>query len=251
MNTRERFETSFPVASYEAGHNGNLSLYALFNRFQDLAGEHAAFLQVGYEELRNMKLTWILSRIKVQILSLPAWGDIVRLATWPKGVDRLFALRDFSLTSERGETLVLATTAWLLVDVEKNRPQRIDVLPIDLQFTGAPHAIREIPDKISMPQQLTPVFEKPIWVSDIDMNQHVNNAQYAKWIGDCFPEDQYRNRQLTSMHINYLDEVLLGDTIGLMKTPDDVKAEEYIIGGMSRRKGAMAFHARITWSSRV
>jgi medium-chain acyl-[acyl-carrier-protein] hydrolase len=248
MNTRDRFETSFPVASYEASLNGKLSPYALLNRFQDLAGEHAAFLKVGYEELRNMKLAWILSRIKVQVLSLPAWGDTVQLATWPKGVDRLFALRDFSLTSERGEALVLATTAWLLVDVEKNRPQRFDVLPIDLQFPGAPHAIREIPEKISMPQQLTPVFEKPIWASDIDMNQHVNNAQYAKWIGDCFSEDHHRHRRLTSMHINYLEESLLGDTIELLKTPDDDGADEYFIGGMSKTKGSMAFHARVTWS---
>jgi medium-chain acyl-[acyl-carrier-protein] hydrolase len=247
MNSRERFETMFPVASYEADLNGNLSLFALFNHFQDLAGEHAAFLEVGYEELRSMKLTWILSRIKVQVRSLPAWGDTVQLATWPKGVDRLFALRDFSLTSEKGETLVLATTAWLLVDVEKNRPQRIDVIPVDLRFPGASHAIREVPDKIALPQHLTPIFEKPIWISDLDTNQHVNNAQYAKWIGDCFSEDHYRHRRLTSMHINYLEEALLGDTIELLKTPEDGSAGEYFVGGMSKTKGSMAFHARLTW----
>ena len=147
MNSRERSETSFCVASYEADLTGKLSLFALFNRFQDLAEIHAAYLQVGYDLLRESKLAWILSRIKVQILSLPGWGDTVQLATWPKGIDRLFAQREFSLKNEMGETLVLATSAWLLVDIEKNRPQRIETLPIDLRFPGSRMPFRERPTR--------------------------------------------------------------------------------------------------------
>ena len=247
MNTRERFDTTFSVASYEADLTGKLSLFALFNRFQDLAGIHAAHLQVGYEHLQVSKLAWILSRIKVQILSLPSWGDTVQLATWPKGIDRLFAMREFSLTSEKGATLVLATSAWLLVDIEKNRPQRIESLPTDLRFPRAPHAIQEELDKIQMPDGLGTVFDRPVWLSDIDTNRHVNNAQYAKWVGDCFSEHQCRNRRMTSMQINYLEETLSGDTIGLLKTPEDDLASEYFIAGVSRRKGSTVFHARVTW----
>ena len=143
MTTREQADTTFTIASYEADLDGKLSLFALFNRFQDLAGIHANHLQVGYEQLQKLKLAWILSRIHVQIRSLPNWGDTVRLATWPKGVNRLFAMRDFSLKDGKGETLVLATTAWLLVDIGKNRPQRIESLQVDLRFPGAPHAIEE------------------------------------------------------------------------------------------------------------
>jgi medium-chain acyl-[acyl-carrier-protein] hydrolase len=248
MNTHERSDTTFSVASYEADFAGKLSPYALFNRFQDLAGVHATYLQVGYEQLRESKLAWILSRIRVQILSLPSWKDTVRLATWPKGIDRLFAMREFSLTSEKGETLVLATSAWLLVDIVKNRPQRIENLPVDLRYPGAPHAIRETPDKIQMPEHLATALEKAVWLSDIDTNRHVNNAQYAKWVSDCFSEDQFRTRRITSMQINYLEETLLGDTVNLLKTPEDSLAGEYLIGGVSRKKGSMVFHARVMWA---
>lgn len=55
MLTRERCEDSFLIASYEADFSGMLSLYALFNRFQELAGIHAAHLQVGYETLQQTK----------------------------------------------------------------------------------------------------------------------------------------------------------------------------------------------------
>ena len=247
MNTRERFETTFGVASYEADLTGKLSLFALFNRFQELAGMHAEYLQVGYDLLRESKLAWILSRIRLHIISLPSWGDTIQLATWPKGIDRLFAMREFSLKNEMGEILVLASSAWLLVDIDKNRPQRIETLPVDLRFPGAPPAIQETPDKIEMPERLTPVFDRPVWLSDIDTNMHVNNAQYAKWIGDCFSGDQFRSRRMKSMQINFLEETLLGDTIELLKAPGDDLATEYFIAGKSRKKGSTVFHARVDW----
>jgi len=81
MNSRERYEDTLSVVSYEADSTGRLSLYALFNWFQDIAGKHAAFLRVGYNELRDANLAWVLSRIKVEVHSFPRWGDTVHLAT--------------------------------------------------------------------------------------------------------------------------------------------------------------------------
>jgi acyl-ACP thioesterase len=248
MNTRERFDTSFSVASYETDLTGKLSLFALFNRFQDLAGLHADSLNVGHKQLRELNLAWILSRMRVEISSLPKWSDTVQLATWPKGVDRLFAMRDFSLSNEEGEKLVLATSAWLLVDIVKNRPQRIENLPVDLQFRGAPQAITEIPDKIFMPEGMRTMFERPVVLSDIDINRHVNNAQYVKWIGDSFSEEQYRSHRVKSLQINYLEETLLGNTIALLKSPEDDQAGEYFLSGVNRAKGSTVFHARVAWN---
>jgi medium-chain acyl-[acyl-carrier-protein] hydrolase len=247
MNTRERYEEIFSIASYEADIQGNCSLFALFNRFQDIAGKNATSLQVGYDELQQMKLAWVLSRIKVQIHAMPRWEETVIFATWPKGIDRLFALRDFCLTNEKGETLAVATSAWLLIDIEKGRPRKIESLPVNLQFPSAPHAIQEPLDKIQLPENMLPIFEKPIWLSDIDMNCHVNNAQYAKWITDCFPQEQSLHRHISSVQINFLEETLLGDTITLLKTPKESLVREYFLSGVSRTKGTHVFQANVRW----
>ena len=247
MNSREKFEETFSVASYESDVNGHLSLFALFNRFQELAGHHAAYLHVGYETLNKEGLAWILSRIKVQMVSLPQWGDTVQLATWPRGIDRLFALRDFCVTDGNGQPLVNAASAWLLVDVEKGRPRRIESLPVDLHFPHAPSALRERLDKIQMPEVSTAVLEKPIWLSDLDTNRHVNNAQYVKWISDCFSEEEYRRRRIASLQINYLEETLLGDSVALFKIPPDAASTEYFLEGVNRAKGTKVFHAHVVW----
>jgi medium-chain acyl-[acyl-carrier-protein] hydrolase len=214
---------------------------------RDILGFLTAHLQVGYNQLQELKFAWILSRIRMQIISLPRWCDTVNLATWPKGIDRFFAMRDFSLTNESGETLVLATSAWLLVDIKKNRPQRIETLPVDLQFPGAPHAIKETPDRIQLPEGLSTAFERQVWLSEVDINRHVNNAQYAKLVADCFSENQFHNRRMISVQINYLEETLAGDSVALLKSPEDDQASEYFIGGISRKKGSVVFSARITW----
>jgi acyl-ACP thioesterase len=247
METRERCEITFRVASYESDLNGAMSLFALFNRFQELAGAHAAHLGVGYDRLRESHLAWILSRIMVDLQAPPSWGDTVTLATWPKGVDRLFALRDFSLTGPKGKVLVLATSAWLLVDLAKQRPQRIESLPLDLRFPGAPDALAERPDKIALPDGPAAWFERPVWLSDIDVNHHVNNAQYAKWIGDCFPEETFRARRTKRAQINYLEATLPHDIVKLRRVPEHDRAMDYCIEGVSGRTGSVAFQSRVEW----
>lgn len=215
QHMQARFESRFPVASYEVDADGALSLFALFNRFQDLAGLHAAHLGVGYDALRRQSLAWLLSRIRIEIDALPHWGDIVQLATWPKGIERLFALRDFTLADERGDVMLRSTSAWLLVDIQRKRPARIERLDVDLAFENAPDAIADRPERLEAVDALTPVFEHVVRPSDIDVNRHVNNAQYVKWICDCLDNTPSR---ITSIAIDYLEESRLGDTIILRRS---------------------------------
>jgi len=213
MQTRAMREETFSVASFDVDFTGRLALSSLFERFQDIAGLHATFLDVGFDRLRELGVAWMLSRINVSIEALPTWGETVTLRTWPKGVDRLFALRDFRLTSHDGIVLALATTCWLLVDLEKGKPRRIESLNVDLQFPDAEDAISEVPDKLTAPALLEPAYERSIRASELDVNEHVNNAHYVRWVMDCFDAGQLRARSLRSIQLNYLDQARLGDPI--------------------------------------
>ncbi len=247
MQTRKMQEERFPIASFDVDFNGTLSLPSLFTRFQDIAGLHATHLGVGFEELRTLGVAWMLSRIKVKITSLPTWREAVTLRTWPKGVDRLFALRDFNVTSDNGVVLILATTCWLLVDLERGKPRRIESLNVDLQFPGAEHAIRELPDKIAVPQELTPIYERQIHFSDLDMNEHVNNAQYVRWVMDCFEPSALRDRKIRSIQLNYLGQARYGDRVRiLMGTTGDPSPGDYI-EGVNAKSGEKVFQALIEW----
>ncbi len=247
MQTREMREEEFPVASFDVDSNGRLSLPSLFARFQEIAGLHATHLGIGFEELRKLDVAWMLSRIKVRIESLPTWWETVTLRTWPKGVDRLFALRDFKVTSHHGKVLAVATTCWLLVELEKGRPRRIESLNVDLQFPGADHAIREIPDKIVVPQELKPVYEKQILFSDLDVNEHVNNAQYVRWAMDCYDPEVLRAKKVKSIQLNYLGQARYGDRVEILSATTEEASHTAYIEGVNTKNGEKIFQSLIEW----
>ncbi len=105
---------------------GRLPLSALVDFMQDLAGEHADLLGVGTASLRKRNQSWVLSRMRIEAGRMLRAGEEVDLATWPRGIDRLLALRDFLLLDAGGRPVIAASSSWLLVDLGSMRPQRID-----------------------------------------------------------------------------------------------------------------------------
>jgi len=70
-----RLEKEYPVHVYDTGPDGRLSLYALFNCFQDIASDHAVRLGYGRDELLRQNQFWVLSRIYAEINALPHWEE--------------------------------------------------------------------------------------------------------------------------------------------------------------------------------
>lgn len=233
----------FRIKSYEADHTGSLKLHSLFNELSDVAANHAARLGVGYKELLQAGYFWVLSRIKVRIFRLPAMGENVVLETWPKGVERLFALRDFRMMDGAGATLVAATSAWLLLDAGRSRPHKIEVLPYKIPLREGVDALPGLPEKLTHVEGLDLKYERKVMPSDLDVNNHVNNAEYVRWITDCAGcEDP---GAIASIQVNYLDEALLGDTIELRSGKE---AGQFLrVEGVSRSGGSTVFQARIGW----
>ena len=56
--------------------------------------------------------------------------------------------------------------------------------------------------------------------SDIDMVNHVNNAAYVRWVMDEY-RGAFPNAEISEFSINYLQEVLLGDTVRIYHTIND------------------------------
>ncbi len=235
---------SMPVRSYDVGNTGVLKPQVLFQFFQEAAGKHATHLGVGYDTLQSLGLFWVLSRVKAAIDALPAWGDQVTLTTWPKGIDRLFALRDFRMSDRDGRTMVRGTSCWLLVDIQKMRPRRIDSIPRTFPLNDTEHALQESLDKIAVPPGLEMQYERRVMASDLDVNNHVNNTEYVRWITDSLETGQGTTPSVRSLQINYLEEAKLGETmifsLGRDRSPGVVFVE-----GVNRENGTKVVQARI------
>jgi acyl-ACP thioesterase len=239
------WKESMPVRSFEVGKSGLLKPQVIFQFFQEAAGKHATHLGVGYETLRGLGLFWVLSRVKVEISKLPAWGDEVTLTTWPKGVDRLFALRDFRLSDRDGNEIVRGTSCWLLVDAEKMRPRRIDSIPRSFPLNDKEHALQESLDKIPVPAGLDIRYERRVMTSDLDVNNHVNNTEYVRWITDCLETGDGPASSIRTLQISYLEEAKLGETMVFSLGRADNAPGTIFVEGAKLVNGAKVVQAKI------
>jgi len=177
----------------------------------DAAGAHASHLDLGVAELRRRDLTWMLARLRVTLFGRPRPGEPVTVTTWPSGVARLFALREFRMTPTEGQALAAATSAWLLVDLRSRRPIRPDPYVAHLRV---PERALDVPlDKLDPPAEPSWSHAVTVRPDDIDFNDHVGSVCYVRWIEEALAKAGGRPEALADLEIDYLAEVLLGDTV--------------------------------------
>jgi medium-chain acyl-[acyl-carrier-protein] hydrolase len=209
------FIKEYPVHVYETGPDGKLSLASLFDYFQDIASEHAVSLGYGREELMKNNHFWVLSRMFSRITELPEWGSKITIRTWPRGTDKLFALRDFEARFSDGRIAAKATSSWLILDYSTKRVKRPDEDLSRLHFRPESiGALERNADKLAPPAD-TPVPGQPfrVRISDLDVNLHTNNVRYIKWVTDSYDLDFTMNNVPVSLEINYLAESRFNDNI--------------------------------------
>jgi acyl-CoA thioesterase FadM len=103
------------------------------------------------------------------------------------------------------------------------------------------HAIAGVPGKLAPAHTLELTLERKIMPSDLDVNNHVNNAEYVRWIADCVACSGRAG--VSSLQVNYLDEALLGDTVELRSGHGGGAILR--IDGVSRTSGSTLFQAEV------
>lgn len=222
---QKTFTKKLVVQSSESDSNKKLKPFSFLCNAQELANEHAERLGFGYDELIKHNCAWVLSRIKVKFLATPKWQDVYNLTTWHKGMEGLFSLRDFSATSEQDSTtpIISATTSWLIIDLTTRRIVRADHLFGEDIFQTA-HLENALPSscgKLVTPKEMEKSFSHSVRISDIDMNQHTNNAKYIEWAFDVLPFEVVKEKDVDEFQINYSKETKLGDTIDFYMSNSD------------------------------
>ncbi len=204
---------TFPVRLIEIDAHGTLAVGALCDYLQEAAGNHAGAFGVSVASLMERHLTWILSRLRLRIDRLPAAGERLEVRTWPTGVERLFALRDFEVLDAQGCRIATALSAWLILDTAARRPVRI-------QSVFDPPGIGETTRALNVGIEKLPAFERadretPVLVrlSDLDTNDHANNARIAEWVVEGVGRDVWQRSHIRGLDIDFLAESLHGDAV--------------------------------------
>lgn len=205
---------SYAISSFQVDPRGKARLTALANFLQETAYKHADSLHLGYRHLAENNSAWILSRMRIRVLEYPDWDEELTVETWPRGIEKLFAMRDFRIRNTAGQVITEASTAWLMVDAKTHRPMRIppDFIPIQIRSDSV---FKQSQGKIQVPADLQVYETRTVKYADLDIVGHVNNVKYIEWCTDAAEPDLVMQRGISGISINFISEARLGEQVEL------------------------------------
>lgn len=203
----------YQLKYYELDFKKVLKPSALMNFLQDMATKNAEMLGFGPSFVFTKNYAWFLIKYHMEFDNYPQDLDSIIIKTEARGYSKILAFRDFELwTADNKNRLGRVSSQWMMVDLETknalNLSKTIDFMPkyekreTDLTF-----------GKVLAPEKIN--FEKTFEIryDDIDVNQHVNNANYIIWAFETLPYEFRAKYKLKTLDIVYKKEIAFGYSI--------------------------------------
>jgi medium-chain acyl-[acyl-carrier-protein] hydrolase len=171
-----------------------------------------------YTELCNLlQMTaaaqaWVLSRMRVEVSSLPKWRDVVTIKTWINSLENSRSVRALEMYLN-GRKIVGSETFWAVFNTQLRRPEALALPYGHFELFPDNKATQETFSKINLNHEKEMVFEKTVRLSDLDIVNHANNVKYLEWCLDLADETKILNQEIDSFEMNFMKELSLKDEV--------------------------------------
>lgn len=203
----------YEIHYYEVNFRQEAIITSIVDFLGDVATKQSEELGVGIDYLKENNLAWVLYKWNITMYKYPSYGDKIMVKTCPCSMRKFYAYRQFEILNSKGETLGKADSIWFLINTIKRRPIRVSE---DLyKFYGLDsndESVLEI-ENIEKPSNITSEKSFNVRYSDIDTNNHVNNANYIAWTLETVPLEVVLNYTLKNIKVTYEKETTYGETI--------------------------------------
>ena len=222
MEKKRSGEYTFKVLPFEVDFRGKITLPHLTNYLLIAAGYHAEECGFGILSINRNNLSWVLSRLVIEMFHYPEHYDEIQVQTWVENVMRTFSMRNFAILNRDGQALGYARAVWAMIDQSTRKP-------VDLTQTAISEFINnnkacpieksgKIPFLTGEPHETFTVK-----YSDIDINRHFNSGKYVEHVIDVFSLHEFHKRDIRRFEIEFITEGIFNETISLYKqeNPDN------------------------------
>lgn len=212
------FTQTIPIDSERCDRHENLRADALFLLMQNAAGQHAERLGVGRAKLVKDRTAWVLTRVSVRMTRWPKWNSTLTLTTAPGTGRAGLYRRYFTFADEQGDC-GHASTLWTVIDLDKRAivsPDRAPSVPPAAEFTPL----------LPSPVKVRRVDGEPIVTAyhcqytDADLNDHINNAAYIRFLENALPPVRFAGSTLCELDVCYHREIKPKSDISFLLTQE-------------------------------
>jgi len=216
------YSQEFTISAFDSDWHGNAKLTSICNYLQEVASTHVDKIGQGLKDLNEQNHAWVLSRMKIKIIRPAKWKENIRIETFPTGLKGLFGARDFRIYDANNQIIALASSYWLVVDLNSHRPLRPHEVVKEMPIGNHPEVFDTDLEKLPpLTHEASFIEEIKIHYSDIDINRHVNNVKYLKWLIDALPIVSLTKKPILGIEINFLHELKLGENIQIFQEMED------------------------------
>ena len=235
-----KYSYEYEIKYQEVDGRKRLRLFNLENYLLEVAGTVADELGFGIAVLHPRGLTWILTRLSVEMYELPTHCERVRFETWIESNAHMLSTRNFRIYS--GDRLIgICKTVWAILDLQKR--EIVNYFDDPIFENAIDGEVLEMP-RVRMTTIPEPTGSVPhrVVYSDIDYNGHCNNCRYLQAMTDAYLPDYYGKK--IRLDINYSKEAMLGEILqtNYLLTEDGVQYQ------LKNENGETSCSAKITIS---
>ena len=206
-----KYEMPARIRLSETEQDGVLTLFHLINYLQDASTFHAEDIKMGLDWSMKEGVAWVLASWQLHIRRFPKLGERAVIKTWPYSFRGFLGGRNYTMESVDGEVLVTANSEWVLMDLKKNRPARVQEGLLELFGSVGEEKLQEDfgPRKIAVEKDCAEREHFSIQEYHLDTNRHVNNGQYIRMAENYLDED-FRP---VHFRAEYKKQAYLGDEV--------------------------------------
>lgn len=240
------FKKRYTVQVSDIDFRQQLKLSSLFVYLQDMATEHAIKLDVGRNVIQSKYgVIWVLIRARVDVIRYPKLKENLTIETWPDQPNKIEFDRNFIVYDEKNNIIAKAVTTWVVIDFNTRKLKRSSLIEANFPNSGREKAIDCELGKIKSKGNPQLSYKKTVGYSDIDINEHLNNAKYVDYIMDCFSLDNHKKYFVKSIEVDYIHEALPGETIILQTDYTNVDENFVFIEGINEETNKTVFKSQI------
>lgn len=209
-------------------HGNVISDRGILEMFENAAAHHSDSVADGVNEIEDKGKVWVVLDWKVKVLSRPKYGIVFKIVTWSRENNiqekKIATYRDFELYDENNTLCVIATSKWVVMNINTGRLSNIDK---ELQERYSPEEKCVFDkwdiEKIAKAKETQYETQYVVTRTDADFNSHMHNIYYMDLAYNALPDSVYATKPFNSFRINYKKEIRVGQTVKCKYTNEDNK----------------------------
>ncbi|XP_047324242.1 palmitoyl-acyl carrier protein thioesterase, chloroplastic-like [Impatiens glandulifera] len=230
------------IRSYEVGPDKTATIESILNLLQETALNHvwmSGLLGDGFGATHGMmrnNLIWVVSRMQLEVDHYPIWGEVMEIDTWVGASGKNGMRRDWLLKSHTsGLVFARATSTWVMMN---QKTRRLSKMPDEVRSEISPWFVEKQAIEDDANEKIYKLDEKAKYInsdlktkrSDLDMNHHVNNVKYLRWMLETLPDEFMEDNQLSSIVLEYRRECGSSDVVQSLCQPEEEEMHHNING---------------------